>query len=72
MALSKRKKRKIRNALIISIATILIIFCLVVIVYVSKTAMDADSGQGIRFMVLDVPLIIAIVMIFFIAKDRLK
>ena len=69
---SKRTKRKRRNRLIITVATLLIIFCLVVMVLVAREALNSDSSEGTPFLIMDIPLAIAIVMIFFIAKDRLK
>ena len=72
MASSKRKKRKRRNRLIIAVAAILIAFCLVVMVFVAKEALNLDSSEGTPFLIMEVPLVVAIVMIFFIAKDRLK
>ena len=72
MSSSRRKKRKRRNRIIITVATLLIIFCLVVMVFVAKEALDLDSSEGTPFLVMEIPLAIAIVMIFFIAKDRLK
>ena len=69
---SKHKKRKRRNRLIIIVASILIAFLIGVIIMVTIFSMDSDSSEGTKFMIWDIPLIIAIVMIFFIAKDRLK
>lgn len=69
---SNRKKRKRRNILIITVATILIAFCAIVMVFVAKEAMNSDSGTGTPFLIVDIPLLIAIIMIIFMAKDRLK
>lgn len=69
---SKRKKRKRRNRIIITVATLLIIFCLVMMVFVAKEATNLDSSEGTTFLLMEIPLVIAILMIFFIAKDRLK
>ncbi len=69
---SKRKKRKRRNRIIIAVATILVIFCLVVMFFVAKEATNLDSSEGTTFLVMEIPLVIAIVMIIVMAKDRLR
>ena len=69
---SKRKKRKRRNRIIITIATVLIVFCIVCMIFVAKEGLAADSSEGTKFLIMEIPLAIAVVMIFFIAKDRLK
>lgn len=69
---SRSKKRKRRNRLIISIATILIAFCIFVMIFVAIEAFKENSQKGTPFMLLEIPLVVAILMIFFIAKDRLK
>ena len=69
---SNRKKRKRRNRLIIAAATILIVFLIAVMIWVAVFSLDSDSSEGTPFMLMDIPLLIAAVMIFFIAKDRLK
>lgn len=69
---SKRKKRKRRNRIIIIVATLLIIFCLACMIFVAMEGLDSDSSEGTKFLLMEIPLAIAIVMIFFIAKDRLK
>lgn len=69
---SNRKKRIRRNRIIITVATLLVIFCLVVMFFVAKEATNLDSSEGTTFLVMEIPLLIAIVMIIVMAKDRLK
>ena len=69
---SKRKKRKRRNRIIIAVATLLIIFCIVCMIFVAMEGLDTNSTAGTKFLIMEIPLAIAVVMIFFIAKDRLK
>ncbi|MBR2213796.1 MAG: hypothetical protein IJ889_05105 [Eubacterium sp.] len=69
---SKRKKRKRRNRIIITVATLLIIFCVVCMIFVAIEGLGANSSEGTKFLIMEIPLAIAIVMIFFIAKDRIR
>lgn len=69
---SKRKKRKRRNRLIIAIATILILFLVAVMIWVAMFSLDSNSSEGTKFLIWEIPLLIAAVMIFFIAKDRIR
>ncbi|MCR5430108.1 MAG: hypothetical protein K6E58_02630 [Eubacterium sp.] len=69
---SNRKKRIRRNRIIITLATILVLFCLVVMFFVAKEAINANSSEGTPFLVMEIPLVIAIVMIIIMAKDRIK
>ena len=69
---SNRKKRKRRNRIIIASATITIIFLIGVMIAIATFALDNDSSEGTKFMLWDIPLLIAVVAIFFIAKDRIR
>ena len=69
---SKSKKRKRRNRLIIIVASIVIAFLIGVMVLVTIFSLDMDSSEGTKFLLMDIPLVFAIVMVFFIAKDRIR
>lgn len=66
------KKRKRRNRLIIAVASIVIAFLIAVMILVTIFSLDTDSSEGTKFLLMDIPLAFAIVMVFFFAKDRLK
>ena len=40
--------------------------------FVAKEATNLDSSEGTTFLVMEIPLVIAIVMIIVMAKDRLR
>ena len=61
-----------RNRLIIIVASIVIAFLIGVMVLVTIFSLDMDSSEGTKFLLMDIPLAFAIVMVFFIAKDRLR
>ena len=68
MSSSKRKKRKRKNRIIIISATLAIIFCLVVMVLIALEWGNKEAS----FLLWEIPVLIAILMIFFIAKDRIR
>ncbi len=65
---SNKKKRKRRNRLIIAGATIGICICLVVMVLIALEWGNRETA----FLLWEIPVVIGILMIFFMAKDRIR
>ena len=68
MSSSRRKKRKRRNRIIIISAVLAIIFCIAVM----RGIAIETNNQPLSFLLFEIPVGLAIVMIFFIAKDRIQ
>ena len=65
---SNRKKRKRKNRIIISLATVGIIFCLIIMVLIAIEWRNHETA----FLLWEIPVVIAILIIFFFAKDRIR